>query len=231
MKKTKTAFFLFMCVISLWAISAQPAQSQTVGAVYILSDGTVQSSVNATLPIQQDGNEYTFTDNLIVTAFVIQRNHVTIDGAGFVLSGQVDRGIDLSFASNVTVKNVQLAGLFIDAVYISGSSSHTITGCTIENNGNGITFLDTAYNNIVGNFIRDNDIGLNLIDASNNVFRSNQLDNNYNIAVYGTEPSHFINYMDDSNTISDNKKVYYFVGEENLRKFRTHFQMWVFLLS
>ncbi len=216
MKKTKTVFLLLMFVISLCAVNVQPAQSQTVGAVYILSDGTVQSSVNATVPIQQDGNVYTFTDDLVVTTFLVQRSHVTIDGAGFILSGQGDSGIDLSYASNVTIKNVYLAGLFFDGVYISGTSYHTVTGCTIENNGNGINLYSTTYNNITGNTIRGNDIGIVLTESSGNIFRNNQLDNTHNIAVYGTESSHYVNDMDDSNTIGDNKKVYYFVDEDNL---------------
>lgn len=215
MKKTKTAFLLLMLVISLCAVTAQPAQSQTVGAIYILSDGTVESAVNATVPIQQDDNVYTFTDNFLVTAFVVQRSHVTIDGAGFVLSGQGERGIDLSYASNVTIKNVQLAGMFFYGIYISGTSYHTITGCTIANNGNGITLLDTTYNEITDNVITDNDIGLDLMGSSGNLFRNNQLDNTHNIAVYGTQPSHYVNDMDDSNTIGDGKKVYYFVDKDN----------------
>ncbi|MGD2066212.1 MAG: NosD domain-containing protein, partial [Candidatus Bathyarchaeota archaeon] len=176
MKRTKTVFLLFMFVISLCAVTAQPVQSQTVGAVYILSDGTIESSVNATVPIQQDGNVYTFTANLVVTTLLVQRSHITIDGAGFTLSGQGDNGIDLSYASNVTVKNVQLAGMFFHGIYISGTSYHTVTGCTIVNNGNGISLYSTTYNDITDNILTGNDIGLDLLSSSGNLFRNNQLD-------------------------------------------------------
>ena len=216
MKKTKTAFLLFMFVLSLCAVNVQPAQSQSLGAVYILSDGTIYSTANVTVPIQQDGLVYTFTGDLPVTTFGIQRSNVVIDGAGFTLAGQGDIGIDLSYAGNVTIKNVQLAGMFLDGIYILETSSHTITGCTIESNGNGIGFYATTYNNITGNIIKGNDVGIYLLESSNNLFRNNQLDNTHDISVYGTAASYYVNDMDDSNTIGDDKKVYYLVGEDNL---------------
>jgi parallel beta-helix repeat protein len=216
MKKSKVAFLLFLCVISLCVVTAQPVKSQSLGAVYILSDGTVQSSINATVPIQQDGDVYTFTDNLIVTTFVVQRSGVTIDGAGFALEGEGQIGIDLSSVNTVTIENVQLNGKFFFGIYISESSYNTVTGCTIASNGNGISLYSSIQNTITGNIIIGNDIGLDLMESSDNVFRNNRLDNTHNIAVYGAELSHFIHDMDDSNTISDDKKVYYFVDKENL---------------
>ena len=203
-------------MVSLCVVAAQPVKSQTLGAVYILSDGTVESSENATVPLQQDGDVYTFTDDIVVSVFVVQRSGVTVDGAGFDLQGEGEKGIDLSYASSVTIKNVQLTGMFYDGVYISETSNHEITGCTISNNGNGISVYRSSNNNITGNTIQNNDIGIDLVESSNNLFRNNQLDNTHNIAVYGTQLSHFVNDMDASNIIGDNKKVYYLIGEENL---------------
>ena len=216
MKKTMTALLLCMFVVSLCAVNVQSARSQTLGAVYILSDGTVYSTANVTVPIQQDGAVYTFTDDLAVSTFGVQRSSIIIDGAGFTLLGSGEAGIDLSYANNVTIENVYLAGTFLDGIYLSESTSHTITGCTIESNGNGICLYGTAYNNITGNIIRGNDVGIYLLESSNNLFRDNQLDNTHNINVYGTVNSHYVNDMDDSNTISGGKKVYYLVGEDNL---------------
>jgi len=217
MKESKVAFLVFLCVISLCAVTTQPVKSQDSDqSVYILSDGSVYSSTNATVPIQQDGNVYTFTDNLVVYAFLVQCSGVTIDGAGFTLEGEGETGIELSSVNTVTIKNVQLKGWFQYGIYISESSYNTITGNTIKNNGNGISIYNSTQNTITDNIITDNEIGLDLMYSSDNVFRNNRMDNIYNIAVYGSEVSHFINDMDDSNTISDDKKVYYFVGKENL---------------
>jgi len=217
MKESKVAFLVFLCVISLCAVTTQPVKSQDSDqSVYILSDGSVYSSTNATVPIQQDGNVYTFTDNLVVYAFLVQCSGVTIDGAGFTLEGEGETGIELSSVNTVTIKNVQLKGWFQYGIYISESSYNTITGNTIKNNGNGISIYNSTQNTITDNIITDNEIGIDLMYSSDNVFRNNQMDNTYNIAVYGTELSHYIHDMDDSNTISDDKKVYYFVGKENL---------------
>lgn len=216
MKKTKAAFLLFLCMVSLCVVAAQPVKSQTLGSVYILSDGTVQSSLNATVPLQQDGDMYTFTADLVVSTFLVQRSGVTIDGAGFALQGEGERGIDLSYANSVTIKNVQMNGIFYTGIYISGTSNHKVTDCTIANNGNGISVHGSANNNITGNTIIANDVGFDLMESSDNVFRNNRLDNTHNVYVYGTEPSHFVNDMDDSNTIGDDKKVYYLIDQENL---------------
>jgi len=54
------------------------------------------------------------------------------------------------------------------------------------------------------------------VESPNNLFRNNQLDNTHDISVYGTTASYYVNDMDDSNTISGNKKTYYLVGEDDL---------------
>ena len=197
MKESKVAFLVFLCVISLCAVSAQPVKSQNIGTVSISSDGSVSSSTNATVPIQQDGNVYTFTDNILVYSFVIQRSNVIIDGAGFALAGDGERGIDLSYVNTVTIENVQLNGMFVYGIYLWESSYNTITGNTIKNNGNGISIYNSTQNTITDNIITDNEIGIDLRYSSDNVFRNNRMDNIYNIAVFGSEVSHFINDMDD----------------------------------
>jgi len=216
MKKSKAAFLLFLCAVSLCVVGVQPVKSQSLGAVYILSDGTVQSSVNATVPIQQDGDVYTFTADLVVYTLAVQRSGVTIDGAGFALSGEGEMGIDLSSVNSVTIENVQLNGVFVYGVYVADSSYNTVTGCTIASNGYGIGLYSSSYNTITDNNIIANDVGFDLMETSDNLFRNNRLDNTHNIAVYGSELSHYIQDMDDSNTIGDDKKVYYLVDQKNL---------------
>jgi parallel beta-helix repeat protein len=215
MKESKVAFLVFLCVISLCAVAAQPVKSQDISTVYILSDGSIYSSTNATVPIQQDGNVYTFTDDILVYSFVIQRSNVIVDGAGFTLGGDGEIGIDISSVNTVTIRNVQLEGMFFYGMCISESSYITITGNTVKNNGNGIVFDNSTQNTVSDNIIEDNEIGIDLRYSPDNMFRNNRMSNTYNIAVYGSEVAHFINDFDDSNTIN-NKKVYYFIDEEDL---------------
>lgn len=216
MKASKVAFLVFLCVVSLCAVTTQVKSQDSSESVYILSDGNIYSSTNATVPIQQDGDAYTFTDNLFVYTLVVQRGGITINGAGFALEGEGDIGIELRAINDVTIKNVKLNGMFQYGIYIMESSYNTITGNTIKNNGNGIVFYNSTQNTITNNIITDNNVGLDLRLTTENVFRNNNMDNTRNIAVYGTELSHYVNDMDDSNTISDDKKVYYLIGEENL---------------
>jgi len=215
MKESKVAFLVFLCVISLCAVAAQPVKSQDISTVYILSDGSVYSSTNATVPIQQDGNVYTFTDDILVYSFVIQRSNIIIDGAGFTLAGEGNIGIDLTSMNKVTVKNVTLSGGFYYGIYLLQSSDITLTGNNIKDNGSGIIVYNSTQNTISGNNITNNDIGIELISSPDNVFRDNSLNNGYNFAVSGSARSHFINDIDVSNTIND-KKVYYLVNENNL---------------
>jgi parallel beta-helix repeat protein len=212
---SKVIFLVVLTTISLCAVNTQPVNSQSTGIIYILSDGSIYSSTGATVPIQQDENLYTFTGNLVVYSFVVQRSNITIDGAGFAFGGEGEIGIELTSVNTVTIKNIQVNGMFYYGIYIGESSSITLTENTIENNGSGIVFYNSSYNTISGNNITNNEIGIELRYSSNNIFRNNRMNNTHNIAVYGNEASHFINDFDDSNTIN-NKKIYYLVGEENL---------------
>jgi len=215
MKISKVFFLVFLCLTALCVVNAQQVKSQESAFISILSDGSVSSSTNATVPIQQNGNVYTFTGDLVVTSFVVQRSDITIDGAGFTLSGEGTNGIDLSSMSGVTIKNFQLIAGFSYGIHLMESSDITLTGNTITGNGRGILLSNSIRNTISGNIITDNQIGIEFIWSPDNVFRDNSLDNQYNFAVYGDERSDFINDVDVSNTIND-KKVYYLVNKNNL---------------
>lgn len=216
MKKSKVSFLVFLVVLSLFSVAIPVKSQEITESVYILGDGSIYSSTNATVPIQRDGNVYTFTGNLLVYTFVVQRSGITIDGAGYAIEGMGERGIDLTSVNDVTIKNVKLNGEFIFGIYIWESSYNTIIGNTIKNNGSGILIYNSTQNTITDNIITDNPIGLDLRLTSENVFRNNNLDNIHNIAVYATQLSHYINDMDESNIVGDEKRVYYLVGEEDL---------------
>lgn len=216
LKTNKVVFLIFLCLIGLFSINIQGVQSQEeTEFIYILSDGNVISSTNATVPIQQDGNTYTFTDNIFVTSLVIQRSNIIIDGAGFNLVGQGDAGIDLSFMNGVTIKNLNVLGSFYYGIYLAESSGITVSDSNIKGNGDGIFIYNSTLNTISGNSITGNQIGIELRSAPNNVFRDNMLNNSYNFGIYGTDLTHFINDIDSSNMVN-NKRVYYFVNENDL---------------
>jgi parallel beta-helix repeat protein len=214
MKKPKAIILIVLFLIGLSTINIKGIQSQQAEIIYIASDGNVISSTNATVPIQQDGNTYTFTEDIIVTSLIVQRNGIIIDGAGFNLFGEGDAGIDLSSTNGVTIKNVNIMGSFYYGVYLLESSGSTIIDNSISGNGDGVFLYNSTQNTVSGNSITGNQIGVELRSAPNNLFRDNILDNSYNFGIYGTDLSHFINDIDSSNIVNG-KKVYYLVNEND----------------
>jgi parallel beta-helix repeat protein len=184
-----------------------------MGVIYITGDGIVTSS-NVTVPIQQDGDIYTFTGNIDGYYLAVQRNNIVVDGAGYYLAGQGEIGVDLSARSNVTIKNLQVGSNFY-GIYLSGSSGNTISGNTISRNSYGLYLNGATQNTIIGNNITNNGIGINVFCSSKNTLRNNKMDNNYNLAVDGSEGAHFDNDIDDSNTVNG-KKVYYLISQAGL---------------
>jgi parallel beta-helix repeat protein len=212
-KPIKVIFLVALTLISLCAVNIQSVNSQTVGVIYITSDG-VSSSSNATIPIQQDGNVYTFTDNINGYYLSVQSSNVVVDGAGHYLTGQGEVGVDLTSRSNVTIKNLQVGSSFY-GIYLYGSSNITLTGNTISHNSYGIYIYGGSKHTITGNTITDNSIGINIFESTKNTLRNNTMDNNFNLAIDGTEGAHFDNEVDDSNTVNG-KKVYYLISQSNL---------------
>jgi parallel beta-helix repeat protein len=210
----KVIFLVVLTTISLCAVNAQPVSSQNAGIIYILSDGSITTSSNVTVPIQQVGNVYTFTDNIASYYLVVQRNNIVIDGAGYYLSGQGEIGIDVSSRDNVTIKNLQI-GSYLYGIYVSGASNIVLSENTLVHNSYGIYLIACSHNTITGNNVTNNAIGINIDSSSKNILRNNKMTNGYNLAIYGSEAPHFDNDIDESNTVNG-KKVYYLIGESNL---------------
>ena len=204
--------------------------------IFIRSDGSVDP---VTAPIQRIGNIYTFTEN-IYASLVVERDNIVVDGAGYLLQGTGSvRGIDLSHRSNVTIKNMQIGSGFGYGIYLQSSSNNTITENNIANTmqgiclqlssnnrisanylinnlRGGIVIQDSSNNNIISaNNVINNGGGISIYSSSNNKLRNNNMRNDFNFEVYGTELSHFVNDVDVSNTISG-KKIYFLVNESDL---------------
>ena len=86
---------VFLTIISLCAFNTQPVKSQESTIIYISSDGSVVTSTGVGAPIQKDGNVYTFMTDLTGGSLVVECSDIIIDGAGFVLSGEAEMGIDV----------------------------------------------------------------------------------------------------------------------------------------
>jgi parallel beta-helix repeat protein len=218
------------------------------GPIYIRADG----SVEGTDRIQRDGNIYTFTGNIDVydpyshigAGIWIQKDDIIIDGVGYSIQTQVgvNKGIDLTARSNVTVKNMKIKG-FDKGINLEDSSNNTILGNDLDGSGltgypTGLWVWNSSNNNIhgntitaysefgilfqlsnnnilIGNTLTDNNVGIDLYISANNFFRNNQM--NGNTANFGVEYNSFSTFsqdIDTSNTV-DGKPIYYWIKEHD----------------
>ena len=127
-KASKVLFFVLLSIFFLCVVNTKSVKLQSSEFIYIASDGSIYSSTNATVPIQRVGNVYTFNGSIIDYSIVVQRDNIVVDGAGYTLQGQGEIGIDVSYRSNVTIRNVQICGIFFYGIYLWNSLSNSITG-------------------------------------------------------------------------------------------------------
>jgi parallel beta-helix repeat protein len=136
----------------------------------------------------------------------ISGNNITNNGYGIRFSYSSDNSIS---GNNITNNGY--------GIRFSYSSSNTISGNNItENGGAGIWLSYSSDNSISGNNITNNDYGIPLYYSSNNTLRNNDASNNkYHFGVYGWLLSHYIQDIDDSNTVNG-KPVYYWVNRRDV---------------
>ncbi|MCW4019220.1 MAG: right-handed parallel beta-helix repeat-containing protein [Candidatus Bathyarchaeota archaeon] len=167
--------------------------------VYIRADGSLEPD---SVPIERDGDTYTFTGDLHNCTLVIQRDKVVVDGAKYVLLGTGSgQGLVLKNLSGVTVQNLVLRNLrqgveFTSAsnctlsevtvtetelgVYMYASSGNVIENSRIKaNSGDGIVMLDGCnHNSLLDNQITNNGNGGVVLQAPNLVLNQSACDHN-----------------------------------------------------
>ena len=189
-----------------FAFSFQPATAWT-GVVYIGADGSIDPP---TAPIvTSDKVTYTLTGNITTDAdgILVERENVTIDGAGYTVNGSwvyLSRGIDIFGVNNVIIKGVRIENFYegIKLIACSGnsifgnnitnnmygislenttlgtySSNNKIFGNNITRNGGGIYFVDSCNNSVSGNMITGNDVGIIISSSSGNSISGNTITN------------------------------------------------------
>ncbi|MEM3788300.1 MAG: NosD domain-containing protein [Candidatus Bathyarchaeia archaeon] len=192
MKKIVSALMLALLVISVLTavLKVQPVKSSYTygGTIYILADGRV---VPTDAPISTvDYVTYTFTDDIVIevpegarmSAIVINRNDIVLDGAGHMLQGvgivYESTGIDLTERRDVIIKNIKISG-FTFGIHLNYSSGIDIHGDDITNNGCGLWLSYSSYNSISGNNITANSWeGIMIYVSDNNIVCRNNITNN-----------------------------------------------------
>ena len=153
-----------MFLVSLSPLTVLDVKAQNT--IAIRSDG----SIIGTNKILQQDNIYTLTDN-ITSGIQVQKSHIILDGAGYTIQGNKDvdlEGIDLSNGRDQNPSRPEITNV-------------TIKNIRIINFNHGINNVNTNNNKIVGNYILDCNIGINIWSNPNNVLiESNTLVDNVN---------------------------------------------------
>ncbi|PVX23090.1 MAG: hypothetical protein CW716_12935 [Candidatus Bathyarchaeum sp.] len=126
-------------------------------------------------------------------------------------------GIYLSASSNNTISGNDITGNDYPGVWLRSSSNNEIRENRITGNGQDGIWLSTSSddNQVLGNTIRDNGLGIRIDDYSNNMLRDNDLrDNGGNFGVFGSHLPEFIQDIDASNTV-DGKPIIYWVNRQD----------------
>jgi parallel beta-helix repeat protein len=180
MNKTATIAFMLLLLSTAPVIclgSTSPAQTEP--RIRILPDGSIES---ANVPIQRNGDVYTFTDN-VCAQIIVDKDNIVIDGAGCSLYGTyngtrtdswvVGQGSDQEYNDTVpwtigidlankdryglTIKNLNIQNFYIGTYLYT--SNNTITDCAVSDNIVGI-LLSGDSNTITSNYIARNEEGI-----------------------------------------------------------------------
>jgi len=166
------ATFSMILLIGMLGVAFKVEKVKAGGTIYIRADGSIDPP---TVPISTADNvTYTFTDN-IYDPIVVERDNVTIVGAGYTLQRTGVRtgvGIELSERRNVKVTNTTIQSFDYGIKCLSPFSSNiSIFGNNIIGNRIGI-FLSYSSNNSITNNVFTGD-GLVAYESYGNLVENN----------------------------------------------------------
>ncbi|MEM1565462.1 MAG: NosD domain-containing protein [Candidatus Bathyarchaeia archaeon] len=200
---------LLMLVSTLFYAFKTP-NVEAGGTIYIRVDGSIDPPT-ANIAKDEFNVTYTFTGNNYDT-IVIERNNIILNGAGFILQVASADGIRLSNRSNVTIKNLNIdAGASSYGIYLSYSSNITISNCTVYLSSTGISVDHSSYNEIHGNRIERNGIGIDVTGlnyAHHNLIHNNTVASNRNDGITLGDSRNSVYW----NNITDNAKGISVIG-------------------
>ena len=117
--------------------------------------------------------------------------------------------------SNILIDNI-IGSNRNHGIRNSSSSNNTFIRNIISDNPNAGIHNSSSFNNtFTGNIISNSYYGIYHYCSSNSIFTENIIfDNLFNLDIFGTDVSHYINYVDTSN-LADGKPIYYLLNAEN----------------
>ena len=143
MRRRKTALLILFLLLATTFTAFIPTKAESasgglpipvllpINHGYIKQNGAVDPS---NLPINQSGNIYTLTSNIVNYTIEVQCSNITIDGSGFSLQGENFwgySGFTLSNVDNVVIKNFKI-NTFMYGLSLS-NTNHIIVNSNIIN--------------------------------------------------------------------------------------------------
>jgi parallel beta-helix repeat protein len=223
-RKAVLAIMLTLLFIGILSLTFDIQQVEASGTITIKADGRVDPD---TAPISTvDNVTYTFTAN-INDSIVVEKDDIVVDGAGYTLQGTGSGyGIELSYRSNVTIKNMEIKN-FWAGIQLSFTSDNTISGNKITAFDYCGIYMDlyAPHNTISGNTItapsKVERHGIFLGQTSgNNIISGNYIDGMYEYGIRGGASS---NNIISGNTIKDTFNGIWFSGGSNNRIYHNNF--------
>lgn len=190
--------------VNLSSANFFPDPGPDLPRIYIRNNGSVEP---ATAPIERAGNLYKLTGNIVLYTIEIQRDNISLDGAGYTIQGNASRIKGYDDGNNGVIiagqKNVTIKGLNFEqgatGIRISSSSNITVVNNSFSNGINtGITLQDSMQCLIENNVFTDlqTDIGVPSVrlNGSKITFRNNTLIGR----AYGVEIEGSLNVVTDN---------------------------------
>lgn len=185
---------LFLAIIASIGVNVQPVRSDYVWTetIYIKADGSVYP--NNTCISSANNVTYDLTDNIVDAApsngsiaIVVERNNIVLDGHGYTLQGNYsaralidNEGIVLTERNNVTIKNTVIRQFHYGLLLNVSGPLNNVSGNTMTNNGIGVKVEYSFNNTVSGNNLTNNDCcGVRLWGSWYNTVSENNSTNNH----------------------------------------------------
>ncbi|UCE95218.1 MAG: right-handed parallel beta-helix repeat-containing protein [Candidatus Bathyarchaeota archaeon] len=177
-------------------------------------ENEIISNNNRGIMVQTVSNYNTISGNTVNGNYkgieITSSSHHNIINNNNITANQYE-GIVIDYSMNNTISGNYL----VDdntGILIEGSSDYTnvtdnhVTGC-----GRAISLIQVSHCNLYGNNLTNSYFGLTLQSATENTLRETMMFNNtVSFSIIGYDLPHFINYVDESNTV-DHKPIYYWI--------------------
>ena len=184
MRRETSIIIVAMLLSSLLALSFDVQQVRAIETIYIRADGSIYPPTASI--VTADNATYWFTNNMTDHLIIVEKDNITIDGAGYTLQGPGGgHGIDLTGRNNLTIRNMEVNNYLI-GIYLDGSCYNKIEQITsIEGYPVSIGMEDHSNYNVVTDCTL-NSGRISIWNSSYNVITENQLVTPVHIMHYST---------------------------------------------